>query len=201
MSTKLTLSAFLSDQGIDSSSSKEAIAEAKKAYWKLYHKTYYQKRKQAVKRFTIRLTKEEYRQLKLQADKHQKSLTEFTKASALAYVDQQYLPRDTEQIAQLRKGITKIGNNINQVVQGLHRSAKWSNFHGGFDERDLKRIQLRYQDLVKTVATLQQQVDTFIKAPTSNLSEAIWELLSEQPGKIPALRLLLDEIEAKQKSK
>ena len=202
MGNVATLSDYLKAQGVDSSTPLEDIALHKKEYWRLYHQSYYKERKKEQHRFTMRMAKEEYRQLQAYAKKHKdKSFHAFIKESALAYMNQRYVPRDPDAIDGLTKAIRKIGNVINQVVQRIHRTEKWQNLTGGFsEEKSLKKLQREYEFLVKRVTDMEEEVKNYMAVPPKRVGEALWEIVSREPGKIDDIRKLLDEIETKLQS-
>ena len=135
-----TLSDYLHTQGVNEKTPEATIEEHKKAYWKSYHKQYYQQRKKVYHRFTLRLDQNEYKRLHYYAQQHQgKKMTSFIKAAALAYLEQNYVPRQPKLLQEITIQIRKIGNVINQVVQSLHRTAKRKGMTGAYaEEGDLK---------------------------------------------------------------
>lgn len=54
----------------------------------------------------------------------------FHQKAVLTYLSNQYLPRDEMLVRALGKDIRAIGNNINQVIQSVHRARRKTNFPG-----------------------------------------------------------------------
>lgn len=194
-----SLSIYLQSQGVDSNTPIKKIEELKKAYWKSYHKFYYQKRKEGHHRFTMRLTKSEFETFTHYAEGHDfKSLSSFIKASALAYLEQQYIPRNQDKVDELSKGIRKISNNVNQVVQSIHRRTKYNGMSGKINERDeFVALNNDYKKLVTKVEQLRKEVTTFMNSSSGRVGDTLWEILSTEPEKINDVRMLLHDIEKK----
>lgn len=172
------------------------IQLAKKAYWKLYHQHYYQFRKKAHRRLTLRLTENEYQRLQHHAKAHSNlSFSAFLKQASLGYLEQQYIPREPQKIDALTKSIRKIGNIINQVVQSIHRTAKRGNLSGVFsDENDLKKLHREYEFLTKRVTDLEKEVQSFFTTPPKRVGETLLEILEREPSKIQQLQKLLEDM-------
>lgn len=194
-----SLSAYLKTQGVTDTTPLERIAELKKNYWKAYHKRYHQKRKKTERRFTLRLTEQEYNRFSMYAQQHNHdNMGLFIKKAASAYLDKQYLPRDEAAAENLLKAIRRIGNAVNQVVQSIHRTAKRERLTGAFaDEKSLVILQREYEFLVGRLDALQQEVKAFMVSPPKRVGETLWEILSKEPDKIEQVRALLDKIESK----
>ena len=198
MSKIPTLSAYLKSKGVNDETSILEVEELKKIYWKAYHKNYYQQRKKDYKRLTLRLTKEEYDRLQIHAKEYSDlSFSTFIKQSALAYLEQNYIPQNPQEISALTKAIRKIGNVINQVVQSIHRTAKRGNLSGAFsDEGDLKKLHQEYDFLVGRVTAIEQEVENFMGKPTEKIGVVLTKILLQDPSKIVTVRALLDKIES-----
>ncbi len=192
---------FLKMKGVNASTPKKEVEALKKKYWKVYHGLYYRRRKKEGKRFTMRLTNEEYQRFKIQIANHQQmNLSGFIKTSALAYLEERYIPRDQGKVEELNKAIRKIGNTINQVVQQIHRTAKYERFNGAVTDATIEHIKSKYELLVKRVYELQKTLELFMTSPPGKLEAVRAELLQQEPGKIALLRNILDEVEAKNQS-
>lgn len=153
-----------------------------------------------MRRFTLRLSKDEYRSFKVHAQRQgKKKMGQFIKDTALAYLEQEYVPRDSKPIADLASAIRKIGNNVNQIVHGIHRTLKRQQFTGAFDDRKAyEQLLQNYTVLVKDVEEIRASIQQYLTSPPLRLGDALWELLQDQPDKIHQLRAMLDEIEAQQ---
>ena len=215
---QISLTDYLKQQGVTTETSKEELSQLKQQYWKAYHKVYYQRRKLQHHRLTLRLTDEEYGRLQNHAQEHQDiSFSAFIKESALAYLEKQYIPRDTEATNELVKSIRKIGRVINQVVQSLHRATKYRNskkdsddkttlqksggeaYQGNHptDKKQLEKLHREYGFLVKRVSDMEKEVQVFMASPPKKIGKVLVEILEKDPSKITAVRRLLDDIEQK----
>lgn len=197
MKTLPNLSEYLKSQGVDDATPAERIQTVKNEYWKLYQQQYYQHRKKQHQRLTLRLTQEEYRRLQTHAKEYENlSFSAFIKQAALAYLEEGYIPRDSQKTDEVTKSIRKIGNLINQVVQSLHRTAKRGSLSGAFsDENDIKKLYREYEFLVKRVADLEKEAHTFFASPPTKIGKALIDILQDDPAKIQEVRALLDELE------
>lgn len=194
------LSAYLQRQGITSTSTDQEVQEAKATYRQLYHRVYYEKRKQGKKRFTMRMDLEEYEQFEHYAELHNRSsVSEFIKDCGLAYLRQRYLPRDEKQVDRLRKSVARIGNNINQVVLTINRTKRYGDMSGALEggKEVMLKIVDAYAGLQQQVQELQQTVKTELIAPPTKLGDALWRVIQEDPTMIDKLQGFLEQ--AKQK--
>lgn len=197
MKTFPSLADWLSQQGSLSSKTSEEIAALKKSYWAAYHRAYHQHRKKKWKRVTLRLTPSEHQRLTDHASVRCRriNLNTAIKAWALAYLDEQYVPRNNETIEQLYQQIQKIGNNINQVVHSIHRDRKYLSMTGASGERDIQLLHTKYAQLTQDVQTLKQAVQDYFSSPPLRLDVALFEAVRDQPERIQQIREWLDDIE------
>lgn len=192
-----SLADWLLQQGNVSSKSEAELEALKKSYWSAYHRHYYQHRKKHWKRLTLRLSPQEHQRLLDHASVRcrQLSLNTAIKEFALAYLDEQYVPRDSEAIQTLSQQLQKIGNNINQIVQQLHRTRKYLTMTGASPNQEMDSLQQGYTQLVEQVAVLKQDVQGYFHSPPLRLDIALWELVRDQPEKVEEVRNILDKIE------
>lgn len=197
-----SLSDYLQQEGVSIETPEAKREEVTRQYWKLYHRQYYQYRKQQFKRFTLRLTMPEYERFMHHAKRHHTPdeklhLGNYIKAAALAYVEQKYVPRNTKPIESLTVQIQKVGNNINQVVHAIHRTMIRTDFSGALaDKHAYAYLHQQYQILLKQVVDVKKEVQHYMEKPPLKLADALWELIQEQPEKIADIRLFLDRAEA-----
>ena len=105
---------LLANNLVDKLTIEERLALQKKwrnAYQKEYHQKYGKKRI----RKTITLTKQENTILVTAAKKHKKTLNDFLKESAFAYLNQYYIVPNEKQVQEAIVQMRKIGTLINQV--------------------------------------------------------------------------------------
>jgi len=198
MSTKnQNLQQYLITKGVTSTTSTETIAALKKAYSQQYHRAYYQERKQQEKRFSLRLDKVEHRRLKHHAALHNNSkLGVFIKQSALAYLDQSYIPRSPEVIDELQKDVRQIGNNINQIVHYLHKQLKFEKpilNRQEAQEYDWQTLSSNYENLVIAVSHLNEQITSYFTSPPMKLTDALMQVIQDDPKTIGELQAFLSE--------
>lgn len=193
-----SLADFLESQGINKETPKEQVQYLKKVYKKTYQQVYYLQRKQQTKRFSLNMTKEEYSRLKTFAKRHQyEHLGKFIKASAFAYLENNYVPRDREGIELLVKQVGKMGNNINQIVQQLHW--KMESSRSGEQGQDYQLLQAGYQRLVQEVYELQQVTKNYFSMPPKKLLQALTEFLQDDKQRIKPLLDYLRQLESASK--
>ncbi len=191
-----SLQEFLQSQGVDASTLKERVAQLKKTYRKSYHKLYYHERKKKGKRFSLNLTDEEYKKFQRYAKRHnQKHVGKFIKAAAVAYLEQQYVPRDTESIEKLTKTIGGIGNDINLIVQRVYLQSRRAT--NSID--DFQNLQKGYVVLITQVQEMQKKIKVYMVSPPKTLMVALREFLQDDSNKIQQLRTILNQWEQESK--
>ncbi len=191
-----SLSEYYQAAGITHNSSDTEITAAKKAYLKLYHKSYYQERKNQQKRFTVRMVFDEYDRLEAFAKLHgELSVNQFIKAAAFAYLDQYYIPRDPTQIEKAILAFSRIGNNINQIVRAIHQSKKYHDFMGyAGAPQTLQVLDVRYTELVHEVESLREELRSFLSHPPQSISTALVTYLQEDPQAIDQIQQLISKL-------
>lgn len=189
----ISLKEFLKSKGVNSNMPKEEISALKKEHEKGYHRWYHQhKRKKESHRFTLRLSHDEYKRLLRHADANEKkNLGEFIKKSAFSFLDKHYVRFHESSLQLHRQDVTKIGNNINQVVQSIHRMVKKQQLEGRNESAFL------YEDLIIQILELQKEFNQFIlqleQKPPLRLDEALYLMLLDNPEKLPALQGILND--------
>lgn len=165
----LTLEQYLSRYGVNAETPPERIAELKVAYRKWYQREYGRLRREREKDIKVRMTKEEYRQLKKAAKEHgYDNLSPFLKTMAFAYLDQRFIVPDESKLDELTIQVQRIGNNINQVVHHAHRMKRYdmkSTYEGLSD--GVKRLKTEVQSAVKQPKNIFTVLEDVLKMDAS----------------------------------
>lgn len=144
-----TLSEFLFRQQLEKGVSDRKLESLKQVHRYSYLRRY--SRENKAKRVNITLTKKEYDRLSKESKRVRKKPTAYIKELALAYLDQEYILEQDDQLEKLQYSLLKIGNNLNQLVTKVNRT------------RVVERSQvLNVVDLFKVVKA---QVDSALRSP------------------------------------
>ncbi len=100
------LIAYLDRLGLLASSDDDAIRQARVAYRKEYKTNHRKAKLKTYKSVTVYLNKTEYPLIESAAKRHKRSLTNFTKEAALAYLGQRFSVADIKQVSELRELLT-----------------------------------------------------------------------------------------------
>lgn len=172
---------------------KDELELCKVRWRKFYQKKYHNEKRKSQKRTTISFTKEEYKLLKEYARVHRtNSLNAFIKRTSLAYVEEKYVPRDSEKIKEINVQIRSIGRNINQVVQRLQRKI-FKVKVTKLSEDQYALLEQSYTSLLDRVEALEKEVMGFTSKPPLNLEQALQELIELQPDKIELVIAFLEQ--------
>ena len=95
--------------------------KSRRAYMRAYQKKLRQKRK----RLELSLDPDDYVRLKKEADRHGMKLATFTREAVFAYLNQEFILPNPEQVRELELAFRQIGNNISQIAHHAknHRDA------------------------------------------------------------------------------
>ncbi len=116
-----TLQAYLFASGVLESGDSEAIAAAKKAYRKAYLKQKKAAFRAAHTTVSVSFPNSEAAALQKKAAQYNRKLAPFIKACTRAYVQQQFLLPNEDEVQQLELLLRNIGNNVNQIARHCHR--------------------------------------------------------------------------------
>ncbi len=167
---------------------KADIEGYKKEYRSLYLKEYRRRNKDDKRKFTIRLTVEEYELIKSYAAKHgNTSLNKFIVTSALAYCGNKYLVRNEDEKQKLSKAISSISRNINQVTQRIHYLLKIRNGFTTNDKTNYEMFHNAYGLLAQQVEHLKDQVDSYCNQPPPSIGGLSWEEIRSNKEKLEEL--------------
>lgn len=179
--------------------SESKLDSLKKEYYRQYHREYRKrlKREQSKKQVTIRLNQDEFKKITLSKIQHNKSsLASFIVKSAIAYIDQAYLPHNEDDIRKLILEINKIGNNVNQIVHKLHIQLQYKSLNGDWDDsmQNLTKLMVGYELLVDRVQILETTIREFVMSPPPIINGARWVDIKSDKDKLKALisHLLLE---------
>lgn len=194
------LRAFLKEKGVNASTSTSEIHALKKEYERAYNRWYHkERRKQKQHRFTLRLSQKEYERLVRHATKlEKKNLSDFIKEAAFTHLDQHYVRFDKKILIEHKQELRKIGNNVNQVVQSIHRMVRRKNLAGQVEDAQLYEVlQLNYQQIIQDLVQLQNEFSRFMeeleKKPPLRIDEALFLMLQDKPEKIIQLQKILSD--------
>ncbi len=114
--TMPSLIEYLDQSGVLELGDELAIKAAKKAYRKNYQRAYKRHQRNRRKEYQIQLSKEENKRISEAAKKHHLSPSKFIKKAALAYLQNEYVIPDNEQIAQLEYLLSVAYSSISQIA-------------------------------------------------------------------------------------
>jgi hypothetical protein len=114
---KSTLYSYLSSIKVLETGSEEAIALARKTYWKIYKATWAKNQRRHTKQFVIALNANEARQVSEAARAHKRSVTRFIKQSCFSYMTKRYLPVDPLALATIRQLLAVNYNTLHKLFE------------------------------------------------------------------------------------
>ena len=165
-------------------------ANLKKEYQKLYQKEYNRRRKEKI-RITLRLNKKEYETIQSAKQKYLKrSMNKFIIDSSIAYTNNEFLQHDPSALKNLNSSINKIGNNINQIVHKLHLQifqTEKNNASADFSMETLYRLLDGYEELLKELNLLKQEIKLSLKNPPASILELEWQEVRKDKSKLKQL--------------
>ncbi|KAA3625756.1 MAG: hypothetical protein DWQ02_21155 [Bacteroidetes bacterium] len=192
-----TLKEFLYQAGVNKDTPPDKVQLLKKQYRKAYQKWYQLKRKKDTLRYTLRFSKTEFSELKRVATRYTSTdtptitkkakLAPFIKKAVLAYLSNQYLPRDEKLVRELGKDIRAIGNNINQLTQRIHQLRRSNQQSGNLSDDEFNALYTNYFALQNHIIDLESRINKFMHQPTKTLKQALEESLLDRPNKIDQL--------------
>ena len=158
---------YLEQSGVLEWGTEEEIASAKRKYWKDYHVRYKRKRRKKRPEYSVSLSKDEYRILKREADRHHLSVTAYLRKSSLAYAQRIYIVPDEMSIARMEQ---TLGTCLNEIQKVVH--TKPSNI---FQEHK------QYTKLRKQIERIEHMITTSLRTPPS-LERYIIKAIQTNPG-------------------
>ena len=167
------LKSYLEAVGVTEETSAVEREDHKKRYRQLYHRHYARQRRQDRVRLENTLTKAEYRKLKGFAQRYkQDSLNRFVLDCAFSYLEKESMDHDPEQTLQLIYQIRAIGNNINQVVHGLHRTRNYV-------QQEAYRTLQHQVNLIEQKIENQRKITPCLKSELEKLFAAVPESIAD----------------------
>jgi len=97
--------------------SEDAIAQARKAYWKAYRAQWRKNKRKAEKVFAVSLTKAEQHLINNAARTHKRSRTRFLKEAAMAYINQRYLVPDIVAVNEIKELLAIAYTNLTRLSE------------------------------------------------------------------------------------
>ncbi len=182
-----TQTQYLKEHGITNKTDEHRIERLKKTYRREYLREYRKRSRSSLKRLTIGFSKDDHRKLKLASKDHHRSLSEFIRNAAIAYIEQGYLPHDVKQIKDLTLNLQRIGNNINQITRRLHVIIKIKSIDGSTDTitiDKLKRLEKGLVFLIEQVTSIKEKVESYLDAPPPSLLSLSWEKMRSDRSRI-----------------
>ncbi|HYD22670.1 MAG TPA: hypothetical protein VEB40_14410 [Flavipsychrobacter sp.] len=152
----------------------DAIAGAKKEYYRLYKAEWRRRYRSTVKQYSVCLDAAEQRQLKTEGRKHKKSVTGLIKSACFAYLNRVYLIQDLEVVNSVRQ---LLAQNYNALLELAGEKAL---------------NQKMAIDLLRRIQTLEAKVMSKLFKPRT-LEDWIIQTITENPRHIESLKLLLEK--------
>lgn len=114
---KKGLLAYFESIGILENGTQEQFNKARKEYEKIYIREYKRKERSSKSEFIVLLSKQkgELKTVSEAAKEHKVSISNFIKASALAYLQKTYLVPDTDKVAELELTLSACRNEIQKI--------------------------------------------------------------------------------------
>lgn len=163
--------AYLDASGVLENGTEEEIKAAKKAYRKQYILSYRKKQRANKPEFTVFLSKGngDYSKISLAAKGHRMSITEFLRASALAYTDKTYIVPDRLLLAELKQLLSQCLNEIQTIVIQKEK------YFWGKEQK--------FKDVEKRIEKLESEITEKLKRPYT-----LEELVRREVERDPAIR-------------
>ncbi len=161
--------AYLDASGVLEKGNEEEIKAAKKAYRKQYVLAYRRKQRVRKPEFIVWLSKSngDYYGISLAAKKHKMTITEFLRASALAYTNKTYIVPDRLQLAELKGLLSQCLNEIQTIVQQKEK------YFWGKEQK--------FKDVEKRIGKLESEISQKLKQPFT-LEELIVKGIEREPA-------------------
>lgn len=163
--------AFLDASGVLEKGTEEEIKAAKKAYRRQYLLNYRRKQRAGKPEFTVFLSRSngDYSRISLAAKRHKLTLTEFLRASALAYTAKTYIVPDRLQLAELKGLLSQCLNEIQAIVVQREK------YFWGKEQK--------FRDIERRIEKLEAEIATTLKQPYT-----LEELVAKEVERDPAIR-------------
>jgi uncharacterized protein (DUF1778 family) len=110
------LYSYLHASGVLNTGNENAIALARKEYWRNYKKVWRKEKRKKEKEITISLNTEELKVITQSAKIHQRNVTAFIKESAFAYINKRYIVPSQETVHSIRQLLAMLYNQIEQLL-------------------------------------------------------------------------------------
>jgi hypothetical protein len=138
----------------------EAIAKARKTYWKNYKALWRQNNRQEKKEITITYTKKEFQTIKTAANKHKRSCPKYIKESSLAYAKKHFLIPDVLTLNRIREILTL---NYN-ALQNLEEGDKIPSTIASYLIEQFSSLEKTVLDQLQFPATLEEEIIADVKS-------------------------------------
>lgn len=165
----------------------------KKEYRKLYLKEY-RRRNSCYKRFTIRVTKEEFRRIDSYRNKVEfPSTSKFIIDSCIAYLDKEYLVPNFKQIEAINRVLNMMANDISLVINKMNSHIKVKNIRGEIEvnKKSIVNLIKEFIELRKIVLNQKEEFKVFISTPPIEIIGFKWDEIKGDKSKIEKLILHL----------
>lgn len=106
--------------GLANSTDREAVARAKREYYREYQRRWVQEKRNRCRKFLLYFSSEEFRLVSAAAKRHKRAATAFIKEACLAYIAQRFLVPDLFFLNCLREGITGIVTGVQDMADSRH---------------------------------------------------------------------------------
>ncbi len=106
---------FLKDANVLSGSN-EALAQAKRDYWRNYRLAWRKSQRKRTKQYTVAFTAKEAERIAMIAKAHTRSVTKYLKEAAFAYADKRYLVPNEAEVGVIRQLLTMSYATLNTLL-------------------------------------------------------------------------------------
>jgi hypothetical protein len=144
---------YLEHSGVLENGTDEEIKKAKKAYRKDYYLDYKRNQRANKPEFIVNFSSEngEYSRVKMAAERHKMTMTNFIRSSVLAYLQQRFLVPNAFQVAHLEETLSQCLNEIQKLV-GAKEKYYWSR-------------EEKFEAIEKRIEKLEYDIDQVFRNP------------------------------------
>lgn len=146
------------------------IKQAKERYRRMYKAMWRKTSRRETKAVTVQWSKEEYRMLKHEAERHNRSITRFVKEATIGYINNRYVPLHRDEIQRLLQLIGMTYNRIEEVAEDRGIAI--------VPERELKEVFSQLEQSIRIVIYSPKTVWQILDKVLSDTPEVAGELLS-----------------------
>ncbi|MBK6545768.1 MAG: hypothetical protein IPG12_10925 [Saprospiraceae bacterium] len=117
LNSESNLYAFLNSSGILKSGTQEEIQKVKMEYWRQYKKNWRNNKRKQDKEIAVSFSKDEFKEITLEAKKHKLSRTQFIKQSCFAYINKSFIVLDIKEVRKISQLLSLTYNSIQELIE------------------------------------------------------------------------------------